>query len=82
MVSTDGLLGREAKIVLQHLSQKIADKSGVSYSVVQGQQVTARISIAIARTTNRSLRGSRVPTSQMSSRWLPRWDGWAGLALR
>ena len=64
VVSTDGLLGREAKIVLQHLSAKIAENAGVPYSVVCGY-VTARFSIAIASATNRCLRGSRVPTSRL-----------------
>jgi hypothetical protein len=39
----------------------------------------ARLSIAIVRATHMCLRGSRIPTSQMSRR--PLWEGSGGLGL-
>jgi hypothetical protein len=79
VVSTDGLLGKEAKTLLKKLSSMLAEKWGKPYSVVCGY-VNARMSIAIVRATNRCLRGSRIPTSKMSNR-LPQWEDKAGLGL-
>lgn len=79
VVSTDGLVGREASSLLRKLSSLLAEKSGKSYSEVRGF-VNARMSIAIVRATHLCLRGSRVPTSQMSSR-RPEWEDGAGLGL-
>ena len=78
VVSVDGPLGREAVTVLQKLSSRIAEKAHKSYSEVCGC-VRARMSIAIVRATHLCLRGSRVPTSQMSRH--PRWEDGAGFAL-
>jgi hypothetical protein len=55
VVSTDSLLGKEAK----HLEKP--------YAVVRGY-VNARMRIAIVRATHICLRGSRIPTSEMSNR--------------
>ncbi len=79
MVSTDGLIGKEAKTLLKKLSTLLADKWGKSYSDVCGY-VNARMSIAIVRATHLCLRGSRVPSSQMSNR-RPLWEDKAGLSL-
>jgi hypothetical protein len=79
VVSTDGLIGREATTLLKKLSALIAEKSGKPYSEVCGY-VNARVSIAIVRATHLCLRGSRVPTSQMSNR-RPEWEDGAGLGL-
>ncbi len=48
------------------------------YSVVMGF-INARMSIALARATNRCIKGSRTPASNMSNRF--RWEGGAGLGL-
>jgi hypothetical protein len=64
VVSTDGLLGKEAKCLLKKLSTALADKWEKPYAVVRGY-VNARISIAIVRATHICLRGSRIPTSTM-----------------
>ena len=79
VVSTDGLIGKEAKATLQRLSARLAEKWGKAYSQVCGF-VNARMSIAIVRATHLCLRGSRIPTSQMSNR-RPQWEDQAGLSL-
>jgi hypothetical protein len=79
VVSTDGLLGEEAKSVLKKLSIALSVKWNKSYSEVRGY-VNARMSIAIVRATHRCLRGSRVPTSRMST-FRPQWEDNAGLGL-
>ena len=78
--ATDGLIGKEAKTLMKNLASRLAEKTGKDYSEVCGF-VNARMSIAIVRATHLCLRGSRVPTSQMSNR-RPQWetDG-AGLSL-
>ncbi len=79
VVSTDGLLGREAKNLLKQIALlRLTAKWEQPYSVVRGF-VNARINLAILRATNLCIRGSRVPASKMSKRvqWL---DG-AGLGL-
>ena len=78
VVSTDGLLGKEAKTLLRKLSSLIAAKWDKPYSQVCGY-VNARMSIAIVRATHLCLRGSRIPTGRMSRR--PQWEGAAGLSL-
>jgi hypothetical protein len=75
VVSTDGLLGREAK---RFLSTLLVVKWEKPYSHVCGY-VNARMSIAIVRATHLCLRGSRIPTSRMSR--LPQWEDTAGLSL-
>jgi hypothetical protein len=79
VVSTDGLLGREATLFLKRLASVLSDKWHQPYSVVCGF-VRSRMSIAIARATHMCLRGSRVPTSQMCNR-RPQWEDRAGLGL-
>jgi hypothetical protein len=78
VVSTDGLLGREAKNLLKQIALRLTAKWEQSYSVVRGF-VNPRINLAILRATDLCIRGSRVPASKMSKRvqWL---DG-AGLGL-
>ena len=65
VVSTDGLIGKEAKTLLKKLSTLLAEKWGKSYAEVCGY-VNARMSIAIVRATHLCLRGSRVSSSHMS----------------
>ncbi len=79
VVSTDGLIGKEARLVLQKLLSLLADKWEKPYAVVS-VYVNARMSIAIVRATHICLRGSRVPTSKMSNR-RPQWEDKAGLSL-
>ena len=82
IVSTDGLLGAEAKApVLTKLSTVLAAKWDRPYSVARGF-VNARISFAIARATHLCLRGSRVPARHMSYPRHVQWHGnGAGLRL-
>jgi hypothetical protein len=65
--------------MLKKLSARLAEKTGKSYATVCGY-VNAQMSIAIVRATHLCLRGSRVPTSQMSGR-RPQWEDGAGLGL-
>ena len=80
VVSTDGLIGKEAKTLLKKLSSLLAEKWEKPYSVVCGY-VNAQVSIAIVRATHHCLRGSRIPNSQMSRDRRPQWEGNAGLGL-
>ena len=56
VVSTDGLVGREAKTLLKKLSTLIAEKSRKSYSEVCGY-VNACMSITIIQATHLCLWG-------------------------
>jgi hypothetical protein len=67
VVSTDGLIGREAKSLLKQIVLRLTAKWEQPYSVVRGF-VNARINLAILRATNLCIRGSRVPASKMSKR--------------
>jgi hypothetical protein len=79
VVSTDGLLSKEAKILLRKLSARLAEKWEKPYSEVCSY-VSARMSIAIVRATHLCIRGSRIPTAKMYNR-LPQWEDKAGLGL-
>ncbi len=50
-------------------------RSPMPYSIVRGF-IYARMSIALVRATNRCIRGSRTPASNMSNRF--HWEGGAG----
>lgn len=77
VASTDGLIGKEGKILLKVLAARIAEKSGKPYSMVCGA-LKARMSVAIVRATHLCIRGSRIPTSSMSRR-VPQWEDGAGM---
>ncbi len=79
VASTDGLLGKESRTLLKKLSALLAEKWEKPYSEICGY-VNARMSIAMVRATHLCLRGSRIPTSQMSNR-RPQWEDKAGLGL-
>ena len=79
VVSTDGLIGREAKNLLKQISLRLTAKWEQPYSVVRGF-VNARINLAILRATNLCIRGSRVvPASKMSKK--VQWLNGPGLGL-
>ena len=67
VVSTDGLLGREAKSFLKQLSLHLVDKWQKPYSVVAGI-VRSRMSIAIIRASHECVRGSRISFRDISKR--------------
>jgi hypothetical protein len=77
-LSTDGLIGREAKNLLKQIALRLTAKWELPYSVVRGF-VNARINLAILRPTNLCIRGSRVPAFKMSKR--VHWIDGAGLGL-
>ena len=76
VVSTDGMFGFEARAFLKRLAKLLAEEWEKPYSIVRGF-INARMSIALVRATNRCIRGSRTPASNMSNRF--RWEGCAGL---
>ena len=80
VVSINGLLGKEAKILLKKLPLRLAKKWEKPCSEVCGF-VNAPMSIAaIVRATHLCLHGSIIPTSKMCNR-LPQWEDKAGLGL-
>jgi hypothetical protein len=66
VVSTDGLLGKEAKTLLKKILALLVEKWEKSYSEVCGY-FHARMSIAMVQAMHLCICGSRVPTSQMSN---------------
>ena len=78
VVSSDGLLGREARSLLKQLSLRLADKWQKPYSVVAGI-VRSRMSIAIIRASHQCIRGSRIPFRSISRRIA--WEDGSGTAL-
>ena len=79
VVSADGLLGKEAKMMLKKLSARLAEKWEKPYSEVCGRYANAPVSIAIVRATHLCIRGS-IPTSKMCNR-RPQWEDKAGIGL-
>ena len=65
VVSPDGLIGKEASMLLKRIAYKWSAKLDRPYSVISGV-VNARMSIAIIRASHRTLRGSRVPAGRIS----------------
>jgi hypothetical protein len=78
VVSTDGLLGREATF-FQQLSNILSERWHQPYFVVCGF-VKSQMSIAMTQATHLFLQGSSLPTSQICSQ-CPQWEDWAGLGL-
>jgi hypothetical protein len=79
VLSTDGQLGIEAKVLLKRLSALLTDKWDKSYSVVCGY-VSAHMSIATTRATHLCLRGSLIPAGHISAKH-PMWEDATGLEL-
>lgn len=78
VVSTTGLLGKEANIFLKRLAGVLATKHNKEYSAVCGY-VKAYVSVAIARSVHYCIRGSRIPTSIVSNKIYPQWEDGAGM---
>ncbi len=76
IASADGILGEEAQAVLRQLASQLSKRWSRPYSAVRGY-VNARLSLALVRASHLCLRGSRVPTSSMSTHRY-RWDDDAG----
>jgi hypothetical protein len=66
VVSTDGLIGREAGELLKRLSLRLADTWEQPHSVVRGF-VSARMSIAIVRATHLCLRDRESPSPRSAA---------------
>ena len=80
VVSTDGMLEKEAKALLKTLSMMLAEKWQKPYSVVAGI-VRSKIGIAIVRATNQCLRSPRIGFRSMSKRIDWNWDDGGGTNL-
>ena len=78
VITTDGMLGREANNLIKTIARRLAEKWQQPYSLVCGM-MRARISIATARTTHLCLRGSRVPASKISRK--VNWEDGFGVGL-
>ena len=76
VVSTDGLLGYEAKNLITQIAKRLALKWSRPYSVVRGL-LNARINLAILRASHQCIRGPRNPASKISTKI--KWDDGAGL---
>lgn len=79
MVSTDGVIGKSANAVMRALVTKLVDKWGSPYPRVCNF-INTRIAVAIARATNRCIRGSHISPTVMSDT-TPQWEDGAGLGL-
>ena len=78
VVSSDGLLGHEAKSLIKKLSVLLTEKWNKPYSVVCGI-IRSRISIAIVRASHQCIRGSRFPARSMSKQI--QWEDGGGTGL-
>ena len=78
VVSTDGLLGKEARSLLKQISILLVGKWDKPYSVVAGI-VHSRMSIAIVQASHHCIRGSRI-SYQSISREIE-WEGGSGTGL-
>ena len=79
VASVDGPLGVEATATLKKLSSLLATKWKQSYSKTC-RYVNSRIAITLVRSIHRCMRGSRVPSHQISVQ-RPQWEDGAGLNL-
>jgi len=61
------MYGFEARTFLKRLAKLLAKEYEKPYSTVRGF-INARMSIALVRATNRCIKGSRIPVSNMSNR--------------
>ena len=78
VVSSDGLLGREAKLLLKQLSKLLVDKWQKPYSVIAGI-IRSRISIAIIRASHQCIRCSCISFQDISKQI--KWDDGSGSVL-
>jgi hypothetical protein len=66
VMSVDGCFDMEAKRCLKNIASRISEKWDAPFSVV-ANYVYSRVSVAMVKANNRSLRGSRI-TAEFSSR--------------
>jgi hypothetical protein len=78
VISVDGLLGYEAKILLKRLAIHLSEKWMKPYSVTCGL-VKSRISLACVRATHQCLRGSHTSFRTISREI--QWEDGAGLGV-
>ena len=78
-MTVDGVLGREAQMVLKQFARALTKKWDCPQSQAQSY-VNTMTSIAIVQATHRCLHGSRVPSKFANPAYLPFEDG-AGLKL-
>ena len=78
VIPTDEIYVFEVRAFFKMLAKLLAEEWEKPYPTVRGF-INAGMSIALVRATNRCIRGSRIPASNMSNRF--RWEGGAGLGL-
>ena len=78
VVTTEGMLGREADCFLKRVAMKLAKKWSRPYSQVVGF-IKTRFAVALARAKSRCIRGSRIKPERSSFR--VQFDDGAGLGL-
>ena len=78
VLSADGILGREALVVLSQLIRFMAEKREESLLKVGGW-IKGRIKIAVARSYSRMIRGYRLPSLLWERD--PGWDPESGIRL-
>ena len=78
VLSVDGIIGKEALVVLANLSRLMAAKPEEPISHVCGW-VNGRIAITVVRSYSHMIRGARLP-SPLRDRELD-WDPGSGLGL-
>ena len=74
----DGMLGREALVVLANFSRLVAEKIDEPISHVQGW-INGRITIAFARSYSQIIHRDRLPSPLQD--WDPEWYPASGLRL-
>ena len=79
VASVDWLLGVETTATLKRLASLLATKWKQSYSKTC-RYVKSRIAITLVQSMHRCMRGSRVPSHQISVQ-RPQWEDGAGLNL-
>ena len=78
VLSVDGILGKEALVVLANLSQLMEAKTDETISHVGGW-INRRIAIAVARSYSRMILRARLPSPLRGQD--PEWDLALGLGL-
>ena len=75
--TVDGMRGKEANAAMKRLAATLAAKWSRPYSQVCGY-VRSRLSLALVRSANSCLRGTRDPSNRVSR---PAWEAGGGLSL-
>lgn len=72
VISTEGLLGKEARAILKRIASQLSIRWDRPYSVIMNF-VKTRLAFAITKASHLCIRGSRVPVSRVSNSF-PLWE--------